>query len=97
VNGKRRGFGPASFFLIRLDLGGSPAGYSDDCLANSPKLKVLCMMRLAGGEGGSIPPRGSFFYIRGACMIPMVMAAMGLNKPDHNKVQEPVEDSPVAW
>ena len=51
----------ASLFLIGLDLGGSPAGYSDDCLANSPKLKVLCMMRLAGGEEGSIPSRGSFY------------------------------------
>lgn len=73
----------ASLFLIGLDLGGSPAGYSDDCFADSPKLKALCMMRLAGGEGGSIPPRGSFFYIRGACMMPMVMwkPVRGLNKP----------------
>ena len=45
----------ASFFLIRLDLGGSPAGYSDDCFADSPKLKVLCMMRLAGGAGVRFP------------------------------------------
>ena len=44
-----------SFFLIRLDLGRSPAGYSDDCFADSPMLKVLCMMRLAGGAGVRFP------------------------------------------
>jgi hypothetical protein len=50
----------ASFFLIRLGLGGSPVGLFRRLFRGQSEAKSVVHDAISGGRGGSIPSRGTF-------------------------------------